>query len=63
MEILNPKYSIFNCGKVGPVFGGGNSIMADIEICDRANEVKKSGSNFPVNYNNSKNYTVGQAAI
>ena len=48
MEIIKPKFAIFNCVKVGPVFGGGNSMMADIEICDRANEVRKSGSNFPV---------------
>lgn len=30
MEIINPKYAVFNCPKVGPIFGGGNSIMADI---------------------------------
>mgnify|MGYP002075059885 CR=1 FL=1 len=30
MEIINTKYAIFNCVKVGPIFGGGNSMMADI---------------------------------
>lgn len=38
-------------------------MMADIEICDKADTVRKSGTNFPVNYNNSNGYIPGQPAV
>lgn len=30
MPVVNTKYAIFNCSKTGPIFGGGNSLLADL---------------------------------